>query len=102
LAITAACGLASCGKNKHNAADSGVSEGGTDAGICGDNKAEGSEMCDGTDLKKETCMSATMGVKTGGTLSCTATCTFNVSKCTGDVKKDAGKDNDAGGGGTGG
>jgi hypothetical protein len=102
LAITAACGLASCGKSKHTA-DSGVSEGGTDAGVCGNSKAEPGEMCDGTDLKKETCTSATMGVKTGGTLSCTANCTFNVSKCTGDVKKDAGKVDDAGGtGGTGG
>lgn len=102
LSIAAACSLASCGKDKKPAVDAGSDGGASDAGVCGNNKVEGTELCDGTDLHGETCTSATMGVKTSGKLSCTLQCVFNVSKCTGDVKKDAGNEEDAGGGGTGG
>jgi hypothetical protein len=46
--------------------------------ICGNNKAEGGESCDGLDLKGETCKS--LGFDTG-TLSCSGSCTHDTSAC---------------------
>lgn len=52
-----------------------------DAGpSCGNGVAEGAEACDGTDLKGETC--AKLGGYTGGTLSCSAACSLDKSRCT--------------------
>jgi hypothetical protein len=45
-----------------------------------DNTQEGSEQCDGTDLAGQTCVSQGF---TEGTLSCSGTCTFDTSLCTG-------------------
>ncbi|MBI2100713.1 MAG: right-handed parallel beta-helix repeat-containing protein [Candidatus Vogelbacteria bacterium] len=53
--------------------------GGTAPAVCGNGVIEGTEQCDGTALGGQTCV--TRGF-TGGTLSCTATCTFNTSQCT--------------------
>ncbi len=46
---------------------------------CGNNKIEGSELCDGTNLNGETCSSLVVG--STGTLTCTSTCTFNTNQC---------------------
>jgi len=40
--------------------------------ICSNNNQEGSEVCDGTDLNSQTCV--TQGFLGGGTLACNATC----------------------------
>lgn len=45
-----------------------------------DNIQESGEACDGTDLSGETCV--TLGY-TGGSLSCSASCTFVTTSCTG-------------------
>jgi hypothetical protein len=50
-------------------------------GICGDDVAQGTEQCDGTDLRMQTCTSIGGGY-TGGTLGCTAACTYDTSACT--------------------
>jgi len=55
--------------------------------ICGNNIKETGEQCDGSDLNGVTCSSQGFS---GGTLSCSASCDFNLSACT------------AGGGGGGG
>ncbi|MEK6945598.1 MAG: LamG-like jellyroll fold domain-containing protein [Nanoarchaeota archaeon] len=47
--------------------------------VCGNNVVEGTEQCDGTNLSSQTCISQGY---TGGTLSCTSSCTFNVTACT--------------------
>ena len=84
--------------------DDPVPDAGSDASggtaVCGNGKVEGKELCDKTDLDGETCKTIGDGMFTGGTLSCTSTCVFNMSKCTGG---DSGMDGmDGGGGGTGG
>jgi len=48
--------------------------------VCGDDVAEPPEQCDGVDLQELSC--ADFGF-TGGTLGCTANCTFDTSGCTG-------------------
>jgi hypothetical protein len=50
-----------------------------DSATCGDGKAEGSEQCDLTDLKNRTCADVVSGSQ--GTLTCTATCTYDVTNC---------------------
>lgn len=47
---------------------------------CGNDERRGYEECDGTDLGGATCVSA--GYE-GGTLGCTATCTYDATGCTG-------------------
>jgi hypothetical protein len=101
--------VASCGDDDSgNKATDGGSDGGksdaaaTDGGgKCGNGVAEGDELCDGKDLRSQTCNSATQGVMSGGTLKCKSDCTFDVGMCTGE--KDGGGEDDGGGmGGTGG
>jgi hypothetical protein len=46
---------------------------------CGNDRQEGSEECDGTDLDGQTCARLGMG---GGTLMCDSLCKFDVSECT--------------------
>ncbi len=49
--------------------------------VCGNNEKEGSEVCDGTDLDTETCVSKGY---TGGALACEADCaSFVTTNCTG-------------------
>jgi hypothetical protein len=49
--------------------------------VCGDNVADPPEVCDGTDLNGETCVSQGFA---GGTLACNGTCSgFDTSGCTG-------------------
>jgi len=48
--------------------------------FCGDVIIDPGENCDGTNLNSNTCTSIGMGFA-GGTLSCTALCTFNTSSC---------------------
>ncbi len=51
----------------------------TIAGVCGDDFVTGNEVCDGTNLSGETCV--TLG-NTGGTLACKSDCTgFNSQQC---------------------
>ena len=47
---------------------------------CGDGEQVGDEACDGADLGGQSCVK--LGFQ-GGTLSCTADCEFNETKCTG-------------------
>lgn len=60
-------------------AQSGVSVSARVSAICGNNKKELEEQCDGSDLGGQTCQG--LGYY-GGTLSCNADCTFNTSGCT--------------------
>lgn len=54
---------------------------GTSSVVCGNNTREGSELCDGSDLAAQTCL--TRGF-TGGTLACGSGCqSFVTSGCTG-------------------
>lgn len=46
--------------------------------FCGNGIKEGGESCDGLDLGSQTCSTLGFG---SGTLSCTASCTFNTSLC---------------------
>ena len=48
-------------------------------GGCGDGVAEGSELCDLTDLKQMTCADVIPG--STGTLACSWDCTFNTDGC---------------------
>lgn len=53
--------------------------------FCGNNKKEGTELCDGTDLDGKKCEDITVDGKTftrGGTLACKSDCTWNVEGCT--------------------
>jgi cysteine-rich repeat protein len=47
--------------------------------VCGNNKIEGGEACDGTDLGGKTCDAMVKGAV--GTLACNGRCAFNVSGC---------------------
>lgn len=47
--------------------------------VCGNGVAEGSEFCDGEDLRGNTCQ--TVGNFSGGQLFCTPTCQWNTSHC---------------------
>jgi len=49
------------------------------ASVCSNGTQESTEQCDGSDLNGQTC--AGLGYD-GGTLSCSANCTFNTSSCT--------------------
>jgi hypothetical protein len=49
--------------------------------VCGDNAITGTEQCDATQLGGNTCRTIA-GSFTGGTLGCTATCSFDTSGCT--------------------
>lgn len=60
--------MAGCAKNSSGTA------------VCGDQKKNGLEVCDGTDLGGAICQD--LGFY-GGTLACTANCTFETSACTG-------------------
>jgi len=48
--------------------------------LCGNGVVDLGEDCDGADLNGQTCVTQGM---TGGTLACTATCTFDLSACIG-------------------
>ncbi len=53
------------------------------APFCGNNTAEGTEACDGSDLRNNSCTTIGQGF-TGGSLACNSTCTgWNTSACTG-------------------
>ncbi len=52
----------------------------SDCHTCGDGTANQDEECDSTDLRGKTCESLS---KPAGTLSCSQTCKFDVSKCNG-------------------
>lgn len=53
--------------------------------VCGNNKAEGEEECDNSDLKDQTCK--TQGYDTG-TLRCRSDCTLNTSDCSNDDEEE--------------
>jgi hypothetical protein len=52
--------------------------GGTQTATCGNGVAEGTEQCDGADLRGATCASLGLG---SGPLACTANCTYDTSGC---------------------
>lgn len=55
--------------------------GGTTQPVCGNNKAEGTEVCDGTDLKGASCGSLS-GYTKNGTLQCATGCqNYDPSMC---------------------
>jgi hypothetical protein len=49
--------------------------------VCGDNRIDGTERCDGTDLGGRTCADLTSGFAQGGIVSCNADCTYNATDC---------------------
>jgi formylglycine-generating enzyme required for sulfatase activity len=51
----------------------GDDDSGSESSVCGDNVAEGEEICDGFDLDGNTCTTIGQGF-TGGTLACNDTC----------------------------
>lgn len=75
------CGV--CGAAEASTCQDGGSEDASaDGPRCGNGLAEASEQCDGNDLRGMTCSEITLGVHVYGTVSCTESCTFNVSQCT--------------------
>jgi hypothetical protein len=100
IVLATLVGATSCGDDD-STDDVGDAGDHKDAGTCGNNKVEGTELCDGTDLNHETCATVGDGIYTSGTLNCTDQCHFDLSMCTG---KDAGETSymNDGGGGTGG
>lgn len=52
------------------------------ATTCGNNIAEGEELCDGADLKGNTC-NTVVSPTSSGVLRCAVSCTFDMSTCTG-------------------
>lgn len=71
--------------------------GGTVPVTCGNGVIDAGEDCDGSDLGGATCASATMNAFPSGFLSCTASCTFDLSLCS-----SGGNVGGAGGSGSGG
>lgn len=65
--------------------------------ICGNNKREGSEVCDGTDLGGQSCSS--LGAGTTGALRCATNCKFDVLLCSSPTRPSSG--GTSGGGGSG-
>jgi hypothetical protein len=63
----------------------GASVVGGSSGIpaCGNGVIDSGELCDGTNLGGKNCNTATAGAKPSGTLTCSASCTFNTTNCTG-------------------
>lgn len=51
------------------------------ANLCGNNTIDSGEQCDGANLNGQTCFSLNQGF-TGGTLSCSSSCTFLTTSCT--------------------
>jgi hypothetical protein len=106
LLFVASCGDDDSGNTGDGGSDGGSSDastpdsGGGGSGKCGDGVAQGDELCDGSDLRHQTCTSATMGAMSSGTLRCKTNCTFDVSACSGE--EDGGNEADGGMGGTGG
>lgn len=49
--------------------------------VCGDNKIDGAEKCDGVDLGGRTCADVTSGFAQGGVVRCKGDCTLDVSDC---------------------
>ena len=59
--------------------DIGADEAAADAGTCGDNNTDGTDVCDGTDLNGEDCVSQGFA---SGTLACATDCTaYDTSGC---------------------
>jgi hypothetical protein len=64
------------GRGESTGGEGSTSEAGDEtAGVCGDGVAEGAELCDGNDLRGQSCPA-------GGTLVCTALCTLDTTGCT--------------------
>jgi len=68
---------------------------------CGNGTLDAQEVCDGNNLGGRNCDTATSGAQPTGTLSCSTTCTFNLSGCSGGLNS-GGAGGTAGGGGVGG
>lgn len=69
---------------------------------CGNRRIDPGEQCDKQNLNGETCASATMGSRPGGTLRCTNRCRFDTRRCSGGTGGTAGTGGAAGSGGLGG
>jgi hypothetical protein len=78
LAVWGAVVMACCSSSN----DGGSSEDGGGPAVCGNERKEGEEQCDGADLGGESCES--LGYEQGGVLSCTDTCRFEASECVGE------------------
>lgn len=73
LSTLAATSLGACGSDSSSG-----------SGMCGNGTVETGEDCDVSVPAAANCSTATMGVKTGGMLQCSAmTCKFDTSLCTG-------------------
>jgi hypothetical protein len=73
VACIFAVALAACGSDDEEESS---------ASLCGNKKKDANEQCDGALLPADTCAAATMGARTGGTLKCSAGCTFDTTGCT--------------------
>ena len=93
------------GTGGFGAGGSGVGGGagtlGGDGGLpgCGNGVIDFGEACDGRDLGGETCESATSGSRPGGALTCSRSCDFDTSGCSGGTSGGTGGFAGAGGGG---
>jgi hypothetical protein len=77
IALIASAIIAACSSDS----SPGSADGGDAGSLCGNKKVDKGEDCDGT--TSASCMAATMGSKTSGTVSCNPkTCKFDTSKCT--------------------
>jgi hypothetical protein len=81
----ATCLLIACGDDDSTAV---VDAGPSDAALagpprCGNGVGEGDELCDGRDLRGQTCNSASLGQLPEGKLACRSDCNFDVSGCSG-------------------
>lgn len=74
-------GGASTSTSTSTATSSGGAGGATATGACGDGHLDPGEQCDGDAMGKASCASLDQGFA-GGTLGCTAKCSFDTSKCT--------------------
>lgn len=77
----AACQVAYCGDGSCNGSETQANCPADCGGTCGNGILNAGEACDGSNLNGKTCSTLGMGY-TGGSLSCTASCTFNTVNCT--------------------
>lgn len=80
----AACQVVYCGDGTCNGSETQANcpaDCGTVPALCGNGVLNSGESCDGANLNGKVCSTLGLGF-TGGSLSCTSSCTFNTTACT--------------------